>query len=138
MLLRVEHGKGAKDRYTTLSPALLEILRAYFRIVRPAGEWLFPSWRPDRHISAGLLQRACREAWQLAGLPGRRRGRRQGHRVEPREVRGHARKDRLGGLPANGGGNRSMGGERWSGVGSGAGGNGPVQRARTERQIRPV
>jgi len=68
MLLRVEHGKGAKDRYTTLSPALLEILRAYFRIVRPAGEWLIPSWRPERHISAGLLQRACRDAWQQAGL----------------------------------------------------------------------
>ena len=68
MLLRVEHGKGAKDRYTTLSPALLEILRTYYRIVRPAGEFLFPSWRHDRHISSGILQRACSEACQLAGL----------------------------------------------------------------------
>jgi len=67
-LLRVEHGKGAKDRYTTLSPALLEVLRTYYRIVRPAGPWLFPSWRPQRHISAAVLQRACTEAWQLAGL----------------------------------------------------------------------
>jgi len=71
MLLRVEHGKGAKDRYTTLSPALLEVLRTYYRIVRPAGPWLFPSWRPQRHISSGVLQRACTEAWQLAGLPKR-------------------------------------------------------------------
>jgi len=71
MLLRVEHGKGAKDRYTTLSPALLEMLRAYYRVVRPAGPWLFPSWRPQRHISSGVLQRACTEAWQLAGLPKR-------------------------------------------------------------------
>ena len=71
MLLRVEHGKGAKDRYTTLSPALLAILRAYYRIVRPAGPWLFPSWRPQRHLSTGVLQRACKEAWQLAGLPKR-------------------------------------------------------------------
>ncbi len=71
MLLRVEHGKGAKDRYTTLSPALLEVLRTYYRIVRPAGPWLFPSWRPQRHISSGVLQRACNEAWQLAGLPKR-------------------------------------------------------------------
>jgi len=71
MLLRVEQGKGGKDRYTTLSPALLEVLRTYFRIVRPAGEWLFPSWRPDRHISAALLQGACREACQQAGLPKR-------------------------------------------------------------------
>jgi site-specific recombinase XerD len=68
MLLRVEHGKGAKDRYTTLSPALLKILRTYYRIVRPAGDYLFPSWTPDRHISSGILQRACNEAWQLAGL----------------------------------------------------------------------
>jgi len=71
MLLRVEHGKGAKDRYTTLSPALLEALRAYYRIVRPPGPWMFPSWRPQRHLSSGVLQRACQEAWQLAGLPKR-------------------------------------------------------------------
>ena len=71
MLIRVEHGKGGKDRYTTLSPGLLEVLRTYYRIVRPAGEWLFPSCRPDHHISSGVLQRACSEAWQLAGLPKR-------------------------------------------------------------------
>lgn len=71
MLLRVVHGKGAKDRYTTLSPALLETLRTYYRIVRPAGPWLFPSWRAQRHISPGILQRAAHEAWQLAGLPKR-------------------------------------------------------------------
>ena len=46
MLIRVEHGKGGKDRYSMLSPCLLEILRAYCRILRPAGPWLFPSWRP--------------------------------------------------------------------------------------------
>lgn len=68
MLLRVEQGKGAKDRYTTLSPAMLETLRAYYRTVRPRGEFLFPSWRSNRHISAGVVQRACNEAWQLAGL----------------------------------------------------------------------
>src|SRR5271168_820067 len=71
MLLRVEHGKGAKDRYSMLSPGLLEVLRVYYRVVRPAGPWLFPSWRPERHISPGVLQNACREAWQLAGLPKR-------------------------------------------------------------------
>jgi integrase len=32
-----------KDRYTILSPCLLELLRAYYRILRPAGEWLYPS-----------------------------------------------------------------------------------------------
>lgn len=71
MLLRVELGKGSKDRYSMLSPALLELLRIYWRVMRPAGPWLFPSWRPERHISPGLLQRACREAWQLAKLPKR-------------------------------------------------------------------
>jgi len=39
MLIRVEHGKGGKDRYTLLSPCLLEMLRAYCRILRPAGPW---------------------------------------------------------------------------------------------------
>lgn len=71
MLVRVEQGKGAKDRYTVLSPALLQVLRTYYRIVRPAGPWLFPSWRPEHHLSAGALQQACREAWQQAGLPKR-------------------------------------------------------------------
>jgi len=70
-LLRVELGKGAKDRYTLLSPALLQVLRTYYRIVRPADVWMFPSWQPDRHLSAGTVQSACREAWQLAGLPKR-------------------------------------------------------------------
>jgi site-specific recombinase XerD len=68
MLLRVEHGKGGKDRYAMLSPCLLEILRAYFRVLRPAAPWLFPSWRPHLHLSAGAVQTACREAWQRSGL----------------------------------------------------------------------
>jgi site-specific recombinase XerD len=68
MLLRVEHGKGGKDRYAMLSPCLLEILRAYFRMLRPAAPWLFPSWRPHKHVTAGAVQTACREAWQRSGL----------------------------------------------------------------------
>ncbi len=67
-LIRVEHGKGGKDRYAMLSPCLLEVLRAYYRILRPVGEWLFPSWRPLRHLTAGAVQTACREAWQHSGL----------------------------------------------------------------------
>jgi site-specific recombinase XerD len=51
-----------------LSPCLLEILRAYWRIFRPAGPWLFPSWRPHKHVTAGAVQTACREAWQRSGL----------------------------------------------------------------------
>lgn len=68
MLIRVEHGKGGKDRYAMLSPCLLEVLRAYYRILRPGGGWLFPSWRTHLHLSAGAVQSACREAWQHSGL----------------------------------------------------------------------
>jgi integrase/recombinase XerD len=78
MLLRVEHGKGGKDRYAMLSPCLLEVLRAYFRILRPAEPWLFPSWRPHLHLCAGAVQTACREAWQRSGL---------GKRVTPHMLR---------------------------------------------------
>jgi integrase len=42
MLIRVEHGKGGKDRYAMLSPRLLDVLRRYWRAVRPP-EYLFPS-----------------------------------------------------------------------------------------------
>ena len=41
MVIRVEHGKGGKDRYVMLSPQLLRILRAYWRLAKPAA-WLFP------------------------------------------------------------------------------------------------
>jgi integrase/recombinase XerD len=78
MLIRVQQGKGGKDRYTVLSPGLLELLRAYYRVVRPAGEWLFPSWRPHLHLSAGAVQTACREAWKQSGL---------GKRVTPHVLR---------------------------------------------------
>jgi integrase/recombinase XerD len=68
MLLRVEQGKGGKDRYAMLSPCLLEVLRAYFRALRPTAPWLFPSWRPHKHVTAGAVQTACREAWKRSRL----------------------------------------------------------------------
>ena len=61
-------GKGRKDRYVMLSPCLLEVVRAYWRILRPIGSWLFPSWRAHLHLSAGAVQTACRGAWQRSGL----------------------------------------------------------------------
>ena len=45
MLLRVEQGKGRKDRHAMLSPQLLELLRDWYRIARPA-VWLFPGGDP--------------------------------------------------------------------------------------------
>jgi site-specific recombinase XerD len=79
--LRVEQGKGGKDRYTMLSPCLLEILRAYFRALRPAAPWLFPSWRPHKHVTAGAVQTACREAWKRSRL---------GKHVTPHNLRHYA------------------------------------------------
>ena len=64
MLLRVEQGKGHKDRYAMLSPRLLEVLRRYYRAAplrRPA-DYLFPSWRKEHHLCTTSLQLACREA----------------------------------------------------------------------------
>ena len=45
MMLRVEQGKGRKDRHAMLSPVLLELLRDWYRIARPQG-WLFPRPKP--------------------------------------------------------------------------------------------
>jgi site-specific recombinase XerD len=67
MLIRVEQGKGAKDRYAMLSPRLLEVLRRYWRATRSA-QYLFPSWREGGHMGVTALQLACREATFRAGL----------------------------------------------------------------------
>lgn len=68
-LLRVEQGKGHKDRYTMLSPRLLDVLPTYWRATRPAKDgYLFPSWRTGRHLSAATLQNACKQACIGSGL----------------------------------------------------------------------
>ena len=70
MVVRVDQGKGRKDRYVMLSPRLLETLRDYWRRTRPAGrEWLFPGRIPGRHISRGAVNRACRTALRRSGIP---------------------------------------------------------------------
>ena len=56
MAIRVEQGKGGRDRYTLLSPRLLEELRAYWRRQRP-WPWLFPSQRGERPVSVSCAQR---------------------------------------------------------------------------------
>ena len=67
MLIRVEEGKGRKDRYAMLSPRLLAVLRSYWRATRPK-DYLFPSWREGRHLSQGALAGACRDAAKQSGI----------------------------------------------------------------------
>jgi len=67
MVLRVEQGKGQKDRYVMLSPKLLELLRDWWRLRRP-DHWLFPSDRPDGHITDVAVQRECQRAHRRSRL----------------------------------------------------------------------
>jgi integrase/recombinase XerD len=67
MVLRVEQGKGQKDRYVMLSPRLLEVLRDYWRSERPT-DWLFPGDIPGRPITTEAVGRACQKARRLSGI----------------------------------------------------------------------
>jgi site-specific recombinase XerD len=73
MLLRVERGKGGKDRHAMLSPQLLELLRAWWRegrrrsLLLPGG-WLFPGRNPVEPLSARQLCRVVRAAAEAAGI----------------------------------------------------------------------
>lgn len=66
-VIRVRHGKGAKDRDVMLSPQLLGILRTYWRLARPR-RFLFPGRDEDRSINPTVLHAACRSAAKAAGL----------------------------------------------------------------------
>jgi site-specific recombinase XerD len=67
VLLRVEQGKGRKDRFAMLSPMLLDILREWYRIGRPQG-WLFPGRDPVNPLTTRQLNRACHMAVRLTCL----------------------------------------------------------------------
>ena len=73
MVVRVEQGKGKKDRYVMLSPSLLELLRDWWRAARkkgwmyPGQPWLFPSYR-GQHTSTRQLHRIVRLAAGRAGI----------------------------------------------------------------------
>ena len=49
MLIRVEHGKGGRDRNVMLSPHLLQVLRTWWMVERPQG-WLFPGRNPVQQM----------------------------------------------------------------------------------------
>lgn len=67
MMIRVNQGKGQKDRYVMLSPRLLESLRVYWKKVRPT-EWLFPGDIPGQPIGTHAVQRACQKAHRVSGI----------------------------------------------------------------------
>jgi integrase/recombinase XerD len=67
MLIRVEQGKGRKDRYVMLAPDLLELLRTWWRVGRPRG-WLFPGKDPLLPLSTRQLHRVVTQAAKTAAL----------------------------------------------------------------------
>jgi len=67
MMLRVEQGKGRKDRHAMLSPVLLDLLRDWWRIARPTA-WLFTGQDPLQPISTRQLTRACHAAAVMAEI----------------------------------------------------------------------
>ncbi len=67
MVIRVQQGKGGKDRYVMLSAQLLGILRTYWRLARPK-DWLFPGRDPANPIEVNVLHAACRSACAASGL----------------------------------------------------------------------
>src|SRR5256885_3846767 len=67
MIIRVEQGKGGKDRNVMLSPSLLELLRAWWKAARPQG-WLFPGRDPAQLMTTRQLNRACHAAAQMAEI----------------------------------------------------------------------
>jgi integrase/recombinase XerD len=77
MVIRVEQGKGRKDRYVMLSPHLLDLLRAWYKAARPQG-WLFPGRNPVQPMTTRQLTRACHAAAQMAEI---------GKRVSPHTLR---------------------------------------------------
>jgi integrase/recombinase XerD len=73
MILRIEQGKGSKDRHAMLSPVLLERLRTWWRVARAQGKmldggWLFPGLNPIEPMSTRQLNRAVHAAALAAGI----------------------------------------------------------------------
>lgn len=73
MILRVEQGKGGRDRHAMLSPELLTILRAWYRSAQTQrkmlpGGWLFPGQHPVNPLSTRQLRRAFDRARDAAGV----------------------------------------------------------------------
>ena len=70
MVIRVDQGKGRKDRYVMLSPRLLEVLREYWTLFRPR-TWLFPGKPSTKPIDRATVGRILHKAKKAAGITGR-------------------------------------------------------------------
>ena len=68
MVIRVEQGKGQKDRYVMLSPKLLQSLRNWWRVAKP-NLWLFPGDIAGMHISKDAVEQACQKAQRRCCIP---------------------------------------------------------------------
>lgn len=73
MTLRVEQGKGSRDRYAMLSPVLLEHLRDWWRFANQQGQmfvggWLFPGLNPIDHMTSRHLSRVCKQTANAADI----------------------------------------------------------------------
>lgn len=69
MRVRVEQGKGKKDRYTILPRATLDLLRVHCREHRPDPQgWLFPGSNRSKHIGTCSIMRAYRKSKRIAGI----------------------------------------------------------------------
>jgi site-specific recombinase XerD len=68
MVLRIEQGKGQKDRDVMLSATVLALLRDWWRVSR-SSHGLFPGDRPGAPITTRAVDRACRHAHQRCGIP---------------------------------------------------------------------
>jgi integrase/recombinase XerD len=67
MVIRIQHGKGRKDRYVDLAETLLAALRTYWKVYRPR-RYLFPSPDGDQPLTDSVVQKLCARARQRAGL----------------------------------------------------------------------
>ena len=67
MVIRVEQGKGKKDRYVPLSEALLPILRQYYRDARPE-RWLFPGQNPELPLNRTSVEKVFKKSRDRAGI----------------------------------------------------------------------
>ncbi len=67
MVIRIEQGKGRRDRYVMLSIRLANALEKWQELGRPK-QWLFPGNRPENPITRHAVEKACREARRCSGI----------------------------------------------------------------------